>query len=428
MTQKIILVTIGSLGDLNPFIALAHALSEEGYKPILATSETYREYIRSENIEFFPIKPDITDLKERLGLDLADLAHSMEKNDRFLFEKIIFPYLNETYDDLLPICEDAAAIISHSISFAARPVAEKLRKISFTILLSPLMIYSPLDPPKGSIVPFIDDPSWKFSIAYNQLLIGLLGFMASLWAQPLRKLRSSRALPKSKGLNLLLGDKDRSHHIALFSPSLLLNSAKKNDKIFYAGHSFYDTYLQSSQLPEDLEHFIKCGDPPIIFTLGSFVSHGALSYYKLFALAAAQLSRRAILLVSETDAETLKKESLENVFICNYIRHSLIFPRCCLIVHHGGIGTTGQALKAGVPQIVIPFLGDQFDNAERLCRLGIALKITVKNIVINDLARKMHIILNDLSYQLRAQKLSKEINHENGAKKAAQYISVKIKS
>jgi UDP:flavonoid glycosyltransferase YjiC (YdhE family) len=119
---------------------------------------------------------------------------------------------------------------------------------------------------------------------------------------------------------------------------------------------------------------------------------------------------------------------VENVFICNYIRHSLIFPRCCLIVHHGGIGTTGQALKAGVPQIVIPFLGDQFDNAERLCRLGIALKITVKNIVINDLAKKMHIILNDLSYQLRAQKLSKEINHENGAKKAAQYISVKIKS
>lgn len=428
MTQKIMLVTIGSLGDLNPFIALAHALSEEGYIPIIATSEIYREYIKTENIQFFPIKPDITDLRERLGLDLAGLAQAMEKNDRYLFEKIIFPYLNETYDDLLPICEDVTAIISHSISFAARPVAEKLRKISFTVLLSPLMIYSPLDPPKGSIIPFIDDPSWKMGIFYNHLIIALLGLFASFWAHPLRKLRSSRALPKSTGLNLLFGDKDRSHHIALFSPSLLLNSAKKNNKVFYAGHSFYDKYLQSSQLPEDLEQFIKCGDPPIIFTLGSFVSQGALSHYKLFALAASKLSRRAVLLANETDAYTLQKEHVENVFISSYIRHSLIFPQCSLIVHHGGIGTTGQALKAGVPQIVIPFLGDQYDNAERLCRLGVALKITVKNIVLNDIVDKISIILNDQSYRHRAIKLSREINNENGAKKAAQYISKKIKS
>ena len=221
MTQKIILITIGSLGDLNPFIALAHALSEEGYKPIIATSEPYRDYIKSENIEFFPIKPDITDLKEGLGLDLPDLARSMAKNDRFLFEKVLFPYLSDTYDDLLPICEDVVAIISHSISFAARPVGEKLKKISFTILLSPLMIYSPLDPPKGSIIPFMDDPNTKVGIAYNQLLIGLMGFLASVWAHPLRKLRSSRGLPKLKGLNLLLGDKERSHHIALFNSSLI---------------------------------------------------------------------------------------------------------------------------------------------------------------------------------------------------------------
>jgi len=428
MTQKIILITIGSLGDLNPFIALAHALSEEGYKPIIATSEIYREYIKTEDIEFYPIKPDIADLKERLGLDLPDLVQAMEKNDRFLFEKIIFPYLNETYEDLLPICEDITAIISHSICFAARPLAEKLRKISFTVLLSPLMIYSPQDPPKGSIIPFINDPNWRVGVAYNQLLIGMLGFLASLWAQPLRKLRSNQALPKSTGLNLLLGDKDYSHHIALFSPTLLLNSAKKNNEIFFAGHSFYDKYLQSGQLPKDLEQFVKCGNPPIIFTLGSFVSQGALSYYKLFALAAAKLACRAILLVNETDAKTLQNEGMQNVFICSYIRHSLIFPRCCLIVHHGGIGTTGQALKAGVPQIIIPFLGDQFDNAERLCRLGVALKINVKNIVINDIVDKISMILNDQSYRLRAMRISKEINHENGAKKAAQYISQKIKS
>ena len=428
MTQKIILITIGSLGDLNPFIALAHALSEEGYKPIIATSETYRDYIKSENIEFFPIKPDITDLKESLGFDLPDLARSMAKNDRFLFEKVIFPYLSDTYDDLLPICEDVVAIISHSISFAARPVAEKLKKISFTILLSPLMIYSPLDPPKGSIIPFMDDPNSKVGIAYNQLLIGLMGFLASVWAHPLRKLRSSRGLPKLKGLNLLLGDKERSHHIALFNSSLILNSAKENNNIFYAGHSFHDNYNQTSRLPGNLEQFLECGSSPIIFTLGSFVSQDALSYYKLFARVATKLARRAILLVNEADYEALQKEHLKNIFICSYIRHSLIFPRCCLIVHHGGIGTTGQALKAGVPQIVIPFLGDQFDNAERLCRLGVALKISKENIDIDDMTNKVQFILNDQLYQHRAQNLSKEMSFENGAQRAAQYISIKIKS
>lgn len=427
MTHKIILITIGSLGDLNPFIALAHALSEEGYKPIIATSAVYKEYIISENIEFFPIKPDITDLKERLGLELPDIARYMEKDDRFLFEKIIFPYVNDTYEDLLPICRDVVAIVSHSITFSARPVAEKLQKTSFTVLLSPLMIYSPLDPPKGSIIPFIKDPSWDISIGYNRLLISLLGILATLWAQPLRKLRQDKALSKLSGLDLLLGDKTFSHHIALFSPSLVLNSAKKNNKIFYAGHSFYDKYLQSNQLPVELDQFIQCGDPPIIFTLGSFVTHGALSYYKLFARAAAKLNRRAILLVNETDTEALKTECLENVFISSYIRHSLIFPKCSLIVHHGGIGTTGQALKVGIPQLVIPFLGDQFDNAERLCRLGVALKIPVKNINVNIVIQKIHIILNDPSYLKMAQDLSKALDDENGAQNAARYISQKLK-
>ena len=152
---KILLITFGSRGDVHPFVAVGQALLREGCRAVVATSPDHRELVLSSGLEYFEVGPDAVEILRRLGLDMRMLARSLSGNDRFLFEKIIFPHLQEAYEWLHSKCENYDVILSHPIAFSAQAVAEKIGIPLVLLTLSPILLPSAHDPPKGWGSPFI---------------------------------------------------------------------------------------------------------------------------------------------------------------------------------------------------------------------------------------------------------------------------------
>ena len=134
------------------------------------------------------------------------------------------------------------------------------------------------------------------------------------------------------------------------------------------GFPLYDE-ADVTPMDPDLEQFLKAGEPPIAFTPGSAMRHGG----KFFAAAiqACRLLGRCGVLLSR-HREHLPENLPADIRHVEYAPFSRLLPRCAAIVHHGGIGTSAQAMAAGIPQLVVTMAHDQPDNAARLKRLGVS--------------------------------------------------------
>lgn len=150
--------------------------------------------------------------------------------------------------------------------------------------------------------------------------------------------------------------------------------------------------LEPYTASEELEQFLSAGDPPIAFTQASLVKD-AHSYFEASIAAARQLGRRSLLLTGHKDQ--LPDPLPPDAGYFGYIPLSAVLGRCAAIVHHGGLGSISQALAAGLPQVVAPRLLDQPDNARRLLKLGVARKIRPKDYDRPSVVRALSDLLSD---------------------------------
>jgi UDP:flavonoid glycosyltransferase YjiC (YdhE family) len=132
---------------------------------------------------------------------------------------------------------------------------------------------------------------------------------------------------------------------------------------------FFDRGSADVEEPAELEAFLAAGDAPIVFTLGSTAVHNPGNFYKASVTAVRMLERRAVLI----GAKGFSGIDSAEVLTVPYAPYSRIFPWAAAIVHQGGSGTTGQALLAGHPQLIVPYGWDQPDNGARVVRLGVGL-------------------------------------------------------
>jgi rhamnosyltransferase subunit B len=422
---KILLVTFGSRGDVHPFVAVGQALLREACRAVVATSADHRDLILSAGLEFAEIGPDAAEVLARLGLDMSALARNMTQDDRFLFEKIVFPHLKQGFNTLDPHCQECDAIISHPIAFFAQAAAKKRRIPLVLLTLSPVLLYSAHDPPKGAGWPFVAEPAGRLALAYNRLALRVAAELAWAWAAPLRRFRRELGLPPRDGFGFFSAPDPSVETIALFSPLLARAHPHDGERVLVAGQSFFDDARAEDPAERaGLERFLAEGPAPIVFTLGSFFVHDGLSHYRAALAAAWALGERAVLLARREDVAALQHEAGPKVFVGSYLRHSVLFPRARMVVHHGGVGTSGQAMKAGRPQLVTPYLGEQHDNAARLKRLGVARVLPGKRVTTATLAQELAALRADAACAASAQAVAAKVAQEDGATVAARRIKV----
>jgi MGT family glycosyltransferase len=404
----------GSFGDLHPYLAVAIEMKRRGHDVLIATSEVYRAKAEGEGLRFHAVRPDLReflDHPERFG----NLMHAL-KGPEQLFRRMIMPSIRDMLDDLRAGVAGCDLIVSH-VAMSAAPVAAEYLSIPWvSVVLQPAVLWSAIDP---SYFP-ITRGALRRSPAAARLFFRFVRAGTNHWMRPLYNLRRELGLPVKGRHPLFEGQFSLLGTLAFFSPSFASPQADWPPNSIATGFPFYDKLdAGSACLSSEMESFLQRGEPPIVFTLGTSAVHVRSDFYEVSYRAAERMGKRAILLAGPNFEARMQLRTTRNILVAEYAPYSQLLPRAAMTVHSGGIGTTAQALRAGQPQMVMPFSHDQPDNGDRVRRLGVGTMISRRNYSVTRLCRELTGLLSNKQIILKAQELSRHIEAENGIQNAA---------
>ena len=408
--KRILLATWGSFGDLHPYIGLARGLRERGHTPVLATSEIYREKVEGEGILFHPIRPEMSpDADTR---ELVKRIMDPKRGTQVVFGEIIGPHVRAQYEDLAAASEGADLLVSHILTPGIRMVAELTGRPWVSTYLQPMVFVSAYDPPVPPQAPGFAK-LYRLGPGISRQLVGLGKQSVRPLVEPIHALRRELGLPEV-GHAIFEGGVSPYLNLALFSRELGPPQPDWPAHTVVTGFPFYDRLSAGEGMPEPLARFLDDGPPPIVFTLGTSAVMLATDFYQTSIAAARSLGRRAVLLVGREELHALPNPLPEGIFACAYAPHGELFPRAAAVVHQCGVGTTGQAMRSGRPELAVPFAHDQPDNAHRITRLGIARTLSVPAYTPKRAAAELRQLLDDPRYAERAAAVGERVRTEDG--------------
>ena len=408
--MRILFATIGSLGDLHPCLGLAMELKRRGHSVVIASTEAYRSRVLELGVGFSSLRPNWDPTDSEMISQCEDLKSGPE----ILFRKLILPHLDETYLDLVTAASECDFMLSGELVFAAPLVAEKLGRKWGSLILSPCSFLSAYDPSLLVNMPQLirlRGAGWRL----NRTILNLATRSIGSWWEPVRRLRVKEGL--NPACAPLTRDKFSSTLVlALFPPAFAERQPDWPPQTVQTGFAFYDGNKPNAELPA-LASFLAAGEAPIVFTLGSTaVSHPG-NFYQASRDAALRLGKRAVL-IGASDLDPCSDQILS----IPYARYSEIFPNASVIVHQGGSGTTGQALRAGRPMLFVPFGWDQPDNALRAERLGAGLTVARKAYSADTAFAKLDRLLREPHFTSRAADLGAIVRSQHGIQEACDAV------
>ena len=397
------MATIGSLGDLHPTLALALELQSRGHRVTVASTAYYKDKVEGLGIGFALLRPNWDPTDSEMIAQCEDLKRGPE----VLFRQLILPHLRETYEDLIAVAAGADLMVAGELVFAAPLVAEKLGLRWVSEILSPTSFFSAHDPSLLVNVPQVYKLR-RTGWVLNRAILEFGKLVSRHWWEPVRQLR--RELGLRVQCDPVFKDKFSPDLVlALFSRALAETQPDWPKQTLQPGFVFFDQATAAADSLPELEAFLAAGDAPIVFTLGSTVVHNPGNFYEA-SLAAARILRRRAVLVG---AKGLKVEDSAEVLALAYAPFSQIFPRAAVIVHQGGSGTTGQALRAGRPQLIVPYGWDQPDNGARVERLGAGLCLARSEYSVKTAVGALRRLLGDEWIAAKAAEAGKQVQKEN---------------
>ncbi|KAB8189215.1 glycosyltransferase [Nonomuraea phyllanthi] len=396
-----LLLTVGSRGDVQPYLALARGLLAAGHRPLLAAPRGFAALAAAHGVEFAPLNDEM--------LALQDTVRGQGVRAAITAARAVKPMLRRLLDDqaTLTACQ-ADVIVYHPKSLGGPSIAEKLGVPAFAGLLLPLYLPTsafpspilPLRPPRA-----LNRASWGVSAAVEAPYRGTV-----------RDWRAE-ALGLRPGSRAVAGLVKAGGVLHAWSPHLLPAPA---DWPAYARPTGFWTMPVSGDWapPARLARFLEDGEPPVYVGFGSSYS-GAPETLTATVLEAVRLTGRRAVLATGWGALRAGSEP-DGVLVIEEAPHDWLLPRVAVAVHHGGIGTVAAALHAGAPQVVRPFLGDQPFWAERLHRLGVAPAPVTGRLTAVRLAAAIE-AATDLTSAARA--LAAHVRAEDGVTAAVARIS-----
>ena len=419
--KRIVLSTFGSFGDIHPYVAIALELKARGHRPVIATSEVYREKMDVAGIEFVPIRPNMPSYEEpdkliKLSNDLIDPKTGTER-----VMELFTSNLREVYEDLNAAVEGADLLVTHLLPLVGPVVAQKRGLPWVSTVLAPISFFSAYEPPVAPQMPSLYH-FVKLSPVLGRLFRRIAEYRMDQMLKTVYRLREELGLPRGEQ-PLLNGQHSPQRVLALFSSAIGQPQPDWPPNTRVTGFAFYDKrdYVGETEMQPELLRFLDNGPPPIVFTLGSSAFWVAENFYRDSLKAAQVLGRRAVLLIGHQ--RNMPGDSLPpGIAAFEYAPFEQVFPRAAAIVHSGGIGTTGQALKSARPQLVVPHAHDQFDNAARVVRMGCGRSLLRPRYNATSATKELAALLGDRNYSTRAGEVGLQVQKEKGAAEAADAI------
>jgi rhamnosyltransferase subunit B len=414
MPARIVIACWGSYGDVYPYIGVGKALQARGHRVILALPKYYAPMVEREGLEARPVGPDVDPSDRDLIARVMDAATGPEA----LFRDWLMPALRRSYDELREAAADADLLVTHPATFAAPVLAQQRGLPWIATVLAPMSFFSATDapvlPPAPRLVHLRRLGPWM-----GRLMVRAARYATRTWADPVYRLRAELGLPRG-GHPIFEGQFSPLLNLGLFSRVMAAPQPDWPPHVEETGFVFYNG---PDPLSPAVEAFLAAGPPPVVFTLGTSAVGAAGTFYEESAAAAARLGVRAVLLTGGFANNTPRRTISPDILIVDQAPHQLLLPRASAIVHQGGIGTTGQALRAGRPMLVVPHSHDQPDNAFRVTNLGVARTLFPHAYRAPRVAHHLARLLGDTRYATRAAAVAASVKEENGAERAAAAIA-----
>ncbi len=403
--MNITILTYGSRGDVQPFLALARGLQRAGHVPLLAAPGRFAGLAAEYGVPFAPLAGDPAEISKSLNNAGANPYRMITAISDYIFS--IAPQV------VLQVTEACARadLIVHNFLFTTggHSIARQLHIPDVSIQLFPM--FAPTgDYPNVAFPDF--GPAWNYFTHW--LATQVFWFGGNSGFGRMRRLLSD-SFPRT--LSWPFGGPNPSPLLFAYSPSVIPPSAGWPENVHVPGYFFLDD--ETYQPPVELARFLETGPAPVCVSFGSMLNRES-EHIRSVVLEALHTTRnRAIFLTGWGDS---RLSSSENILYLDAAPHSWLFPRCKIIIHHGGAGTTGAGLRAGVPNIVIPHAADQPFWGRRVAALGVGpAPISVKKLTAERLLTAFAETENP-AVLLAAQATGSLIRAENGVEAAIRLI------
>lgn len=418
--KPIVISTFGSLGDVHPYVALAKALKELGLEVVIATNPDYEALIKENGIGFKRVGEAFTPLFESGEIKMSSLMNRIT-GPEYVMRKIVLPRVQLYYEELMASIDEAELFITHSLSFGAMLAARKKNVPFVSTVLAPLIMWSRHDPPAMPAAPWIPAFARLVGPGLTGQLMTLMKDQTYGWFEPYRQLQAKLGLDIDRRNPVFEGQFSPLLNLCLFSPVFGQPQSDWPANTIATGFPFLDSDITDEAVKKKVRAFLQDGPPPVVFTLGSSAVWDAGHFWVNSIEALENTDMRGVLLVGKSPTN-LPLELPPHVMAVDYLPHELIFKHASMIVHQGGVGTTAQALRAGRPQLIMPYSHDQFDNAERVRRLGCGL-VTRRSAFDSTTARRLLGELRNAQFVSNATRTGEVIRAEDGSQTAAQAIA-----
>jgi len=350
--MKILIVTLGSIGDLLPFLAVGESLRQKGHTVVIASNAGYAALVQMAGFDFFAIWD-----RSQQSLD-GMIAHDPHRAWAMVRDEMFVPATAPARDF----------------------IAQNVRRGSCTVLAS--------------------WTAFGARLAHEELGVPLCNAYLS---------------PSAAGEESdLKPDSSTYRNIGLF-PDWFGGMPPGVQPTSFA---MFDDALVPT-LPADLESFLEQGEPPVVFTPGSFM-RGADRFFRESLAVCGDLDLRAVFLTPYH--EQLPANLPASVQHFRYVPLQRLAPRSAAIVHHGGIGTCAQGLRAGIPQLSVPLFFDQPDNAARLAALGVGTSILASAYERREAGTKLRELLASQSVKQSCLKARARFDAQNALRQICDII------
>ncbi|MCU0486253.1 MAG: glycosyltransferase [Anaerolineales bacterium] len=411
--MKLVMITIGSRGEIEPCVTLGMALKTEGYEVVVATHPNFRGFIESCGLTFALINIDIDAFLS------SDASPTMVKHKNPLGNLAsAFVSMNTMYrqigDDSWAAAKGAEALF-YTIggSLLVPHLVEKLNIPA--IGLYPYPAGTPTSAFPNALVPMRNLGSGLNKLSHQLSDLGWLAVQ-----KPIRDWRvETLGLSANVGAAVKKFRSTRPPILYGFSKHVLPPPADWGDEAIVSGYWFFPERA-AWQPDSDLVAFLQAGPPPVYVGFGSMRLPNAGQTTQIVVEALRQTGQRGLLLSGNGGLLDVKEHGIHTFSGAPF---SWLFPQMSALIHHGGSGTTALGIRAGVPATAIPFMMDQPFWGRRLAALGVGWHpIPIKQLTRDKLAAAIEIMVQDAAMRGKAKALSKKILSENGTAEAAAWI------
>ena len=411
--MQVVIITLGSRGDVQPYVALGVGLKQAGHSVRLVTSSSFATSVEKAGLEFAPLGVDFTTFMRaqgsRAGIESVRGAIAAARQ--------LKPLIQRSLDDSYDAAIGADILIYHPKILAAPHIAEKLSMPAIISLPIPA-----LSPTSEFPSPLLGLPNW--SRTANRLSHKLVSSAPDFtFGRMLHRWRDERlglSQARKAGTSMLMVAGRAVPRLYGFSACLVPRPNDWTSLDHITGY-WFTAPDETWRPPEALSRFLEAGPPPVYIGFGSMVPGKALQRTQTIIGALADAGLRGILSTGWGGIEAMPSAS--DVCFVDDVPHDWLFPRVAAVVHHGGAGTTHFGLRHGRPTLICPVFGDQPFWGGRVFGLGLGpAPVPMQSLTRKVLARRLRELIATRSYASNAQDIGSRIRTETGISAAVEVV------